>query len=212
MAFIGIPATTSETLDLLNLARAAFEREDYATALQRLKDVQMTSALENKEFNSAVFLLKNWRAISLVMALLTLTGFFGYRAYVKATISQRITNLEKEEESIIKLIKESQRRRFNEKTLGPNTFQKNVEQYQTRLAKIRKKKFDLRHKRLVLIEPKKLTVELEQERQAVERLLAKLQKDYFVRGLLSKTEYGAQTKAYYEKVAEIDDELWSIAP
>ena len=205
-AFISIPTRFTETEDMVNLAQAAFERGDFDAALQRAKDAQMTFALEKGEFNPIFFLADYWWAILMSMGILSVSGLFGYQTYQRAVITQRIINLKKEEDTIRELMIESQRKRFTENVLGPETFNKIISQYQQRLSKIMKLRIKLRHKRTRILKPQDVVKDLEGERKEISNLLKELQKGYFVKRNISKAEYSEQTRVYNERLAEIEDE------
>ena len=209
-AFLGGSRGFSETEEVINLAIAAFEREDYETALKRAEDARLTLALEKGEFNLLFFLADYWWAIVISVVLLSVSGVFGYQRYVTATITQKIRNLEKEEETIRKLMEETQVKYFKEKTIGATTFRKTMDQHKKRLSKVRQLRTKLRHKRLRLLKPEKLIKDLEEERKDLVNLLKNLQGDYFVDRKISKAEYDEQQKAYNERLAEIEGEQLTL--
>lgn len=209
-AFLGIQKNFPETESLVNLAQAAFEREDYEAALQRARDAQMALALEAGEFNLIYFLADWWWAILMGIALSSLAGFFAYQRYMIATISQKIRNLHREEENINNLMKEAQRSHFKEKTMGTATFHKTLEQYHRRLTKIRQLRAKLRHKRVRLLKPQEVIKDLEKEGREIMNLLKKAQEDYLEKGVLSRTAYREQANFYNGRVAEIEDERMTL--
>jgi len=209
-SFLGVPQSFSETQEIIHLALAAFEREDYETALQRAKDAQLTLALEGGEFNLIFFLIDYWWAILLSLIFLSITGFFSYKTYAKATISQKIRNLGKEEETIRELMKESQKKHYKGKTMGEESFKTAMAQYQKRFSKIKQLKTKLRHKRVRLLKPKKIIKDLEEERNEVIKHLHTLQKDYFAKGKISKAAYDEQLQIYHERLAEIENEQLTL--
>ena len=140
------------------------------------------------------------------MGILSVSGLFGYQTYQRTVITQRIINLKKEEDTIRGLVIETQRKRFTEKALGPETFNKIISQYQQRLSKIMKLRIKLRHKRTRILKPQDVVKDLEEERKEIANLLKELQKGYFVKRDISKTEYSEQTRVYNERLAEIEDE------
>jgi hypothetical protein len=209
-AFLGAPKGFGQTEEVLNLAIAAFEREDYETALKRAEDARLTLTLEKGEFNLIFFLADYWWVILISIALSSVSGIFGYQRYVKVTISQKIKNLEKEEETIRKLMEGTQRKHFEEKTMGEATFGRTMSQYQKRLSRIGQLRTKLRHKRLRLLKPEKIIKDLEEERKDVLNLLKNLQSDYFVEHKVGKAEYNEHQKVYNERLAEIEDESLTL--
>ncbi len=202
-----IPKRFTDTIELLNLAQASFEREDYETALQRLGQARLTLALEKGEFNLFLFLIEYWWLILLSSIFLSVTGTVSYQSYSKAVISQRLRSLGKKEDALREDMKDTQSRYFKEKFTGLGTFRNLMVEYQKRLSKIRQVKTKLRHKRIRILKPEKLIINLEEERKEITHLIKSLQTDYFKKGNISKKEYKEQSKLYYERVAEIEDEL-----
>lgn len=205
-AFLGVQRKFSETEEIVNLALAAFEREDFGAALERAKSAKLTLALEGKDFSAVFFLVDYWWAILIGIAAASAGGTFGYRFYLSATISQKIINLGKEEEGIRKLMKEAQRRHFQEKTMGSGSFQKMMKGYQERLAKITQLRLKMRHRRVRLMSPQNLLQDLERESREITNILKRLQREYFERREISKPAYDEQVKAYNRRLSEIEEE------
>ena len=205
-AFFAAPTSFSQTQELLRLVKAAFEREDYGTALQRAKDAQMTLALEGKEFNLIRFLMQYWWVILVTTAILSVAGVVSYQTYTKNAISQKIDDYKKRDETLRGMMQEAQQKYFKDRSIGTSTFHRTMTQYQQRLLKTRQLRSELRHKRAILLKPEKLIKDLEEERQEVFRLMKVLQQGYFVNRDISKTEYDEQLKLYNERLAEIEDE------
>jgi tetratricopeptide (TPR) repeat protein len=204
--FLGLEKDFSATEDILNLAVAAFEREDYETALARAKEAQLTLAIENNEFNLAVFFVENWLSIITVTILASVAALFGYQEYVKRTISSKIKNLLKEESNIRTLMSKTQKRHYRYKKMGMADFHTAISQYQKRISKIIRLRTKLRHKRIRFLEPEKVIKDLNNERKDIINSLKELQRGYFADGKVSKSEYQEQTKVNNERLAEIEDE------
>ncbi len=200
----------SRTEDLLNLAQAAFEREDYQTALQRANEAQLALAIETKDLGFIIFLVKYWWAILIFLISLTVGGVFGYKKYMEITISWRIRELEREEDSVGELIRETQKKYFKEKSIGPDTFNRAVFGYHRRISKIRKLLTKLMHKRIRILRPERVIKDLEEEKRTVVRQIENLQKDYFVNRKISENEYNRQIKVYNQRLAEIEDERLTL--
>lgn len=205
-AFLGVQRKFSETEEIVNLALAAFEREDFGAALERAKSAKLTLALEGKDFSAVFFLVDYWWAILIGIAAASVGGIFGYRFYLSATISQKISGLGREEEGIRKLMKEAQRRHFQEKTMGSGSFQKMMKGYQERLAKTTQLRLKMRHRRVRLMSPQNLLQDLERESREITNILKRLQREYFEKREISKPAYDEQVKVYNRRLSEIEDE------
>jgi hypothetical protein len=206
----GIGKKYSETNNLILLAKAALERGDYVTALQRIKDAEFTLAIEGKEFRVLFFLIDYWWAIILGSVLFGLLFIFGHQKYQALTVTNKIKNLENEETTINNLIKETQTKHFTKQTLGSTMFQKTMKHYEDRLAKSRQQVIQLRHKRVGILHPSKLQLDLIQERETVMVQLTRLQKKYFQYGKVSKSTYERESKVYQQRLAEIESEQLTL--
>lgn len=205
-AFLGVSKDFPETQELINLAIAAFEREDYATALQRARDAQMTLAVESSEYSLFYLLVDYWWLIFVLLGLLSFGIIFGRRLYEQSTITQRILGLEKKEQTIMELMKKNQEKYYKQKSIGTTTFHKAKKQYEGNLRKVKRVITELRHKRIGILKPEDVVKDLGEERNDVIKQMKELQESYFVHGEISRAEYMDQAKVFSERLAEIDDE------
>ena len=68
---------TPNTIRLLTIATRAFDRGDYTTALEKLKEAQLTYAVETKgEFNVQNFLLTQWPSIAGLSTIMFVVFYF----------------------------------------------------------------------------------------------------------------------------------------
>jgi vacuolar-type H+-ATPase subunit I/STV1 len=125
-------------------------------------------------------------------------------------ISERIRNLEKEENSITKLIADAQNKHYKEGSIGMETFNAIMSQYTTRISKIRQLRIRLRHRRVRLLKSSEVLKDLGEERKDVIDMLKKIQNDYFVERKISKDAYNKQTKIYNDRLSEIEDEQLTL--
>ncbi len=209
-AFLGVARGFPETEELANLAMAAFEREDFATALERAKSAKLTLALEGQEFSFVFFLVDYWWLVLTNAALVSAAAFFGYRRYVSVTISQRIINLEREENNVRKMMREAQVQHFQRKLIGPGRFKKAMRNYERRIAKIVQLRLKLRHTRARLMNPQKLLEDLKKESNEITNILKRLQREYFERRTIGKSSYDEQVKVYQGRLSEIEDERMTL--
>ncbi len=209
-AVIGAPRNYPESENLLTLSKAAFERGDYDTSLQRAKDAQLALASESGDFNLLFFILDWWWVILLALVFSTITGLYGYRIYLTTTITKKINNLDREEDHIRKETLDTQRKYYIEKKIGSALFNESMSRYQKRLSEISKDRIKLRNKRVRILSPEKAIHDLEKERKDVLNQLKEIQKDYFKDGKLSKKAYEEQEVLFHERLAEIEDEKLTL--
>ncbi len=196
-----------ETKKLLNLALAAYEREDFAVALQRAQEVEFVHVLEVRgKVNLLRFAANYWWAVLIALAGISMAGFYSYRRFVLVYIAQRLGRLDKEETSIYELMKDAQRRCFQEKTMGPETYHKTVNSYNERLGKIKNIRAALRAKRVGIMTAEKEVKHLEAEGKNIIALIKDLQLQYFTKRTIGKGRYETEIRLHRERIAELEEE------
>ena len=195
-----------DTENLLRLAQAAFEREDYDTALQRAKEAQLSIAVERGEFNPVAFVVQYWWMLIIMTVLVSATGKVGYKQYQKSTISKKIKDLGVEEGTVRQLMKELQKEYLKKGSMGAATYNEILSQHNKRIAKIRQERAQLRSRRIKLLKSSQILKELEVENKEVMELLRKAQRKYLEKGAISREEYSEQEKRFNERLTEIEDE------
>jgi len=198
--------TFTESLDILNLAIAAFEREDFDIAEQRANDAELSFNLEIQgQFNLLWFLLYYWWAILLGLIMFSAISYFAYLKFMMYYIKQKLKNLANEELSIVKLMKETQKNAFIDKSITSTEYFRSMAQYSDRLRKIRILRTKLRSIRIGIIKIAEELKILEKENQEIRILLRKTQEDYYQTRKLSKRDYENAIEAGHTRVAEIEE-------
>ena len=200
----------NETQAILNLAIAAFEREDYETAFLRAQDAMKAMELETREFDLAVFIFSYWWAILSSVIVATVVGVFLYQRIMVATITRRIRDLGREEENIGKLMVEAQKKRFDEKTISSGDYRRIMNRHQKRLTEIKSLGTKLRHKRVRLLKKGEILKDLDGESSSIMDLIKSLQENYFKKHVITKNAYDGHMKSYNERLAEIEDERLTL--
>ena len=196
-----------ETKNMHNLALAAFDREDYDTALQRIKDAQLTLALETKGRINIIWLVTTyWWALILGGIATYFIGIAMYKKFMTAIIAQRLKNLDKEEKTIQHLIKDSQKEAYVKKTISGSEYKTRLLGYDTRLIKIKALRAKLRHRRVAIRKKEEQIKDIEKERAEVIGMIKHAQKKYFTLGKISRERYNEEIETERERLAEIEDE------
>jgi hypothetical protein len=125
-------------------------------------------------------------------------------------ISRKIKDLDKEEDTLFKLIKETQNKYYIKKSLSAGMFQRIIKQYKKRLSKIKQQRIKLRNKRMRLLAPAKLIEDLQKEKNTLVGNLKKLQKNYYVKRKISPEDYKEFSKMTHTRLAEIEDEQETV--
>jgi len=199
-----------ETQTILNLAIAAFEREDYEIAFERANNAMAAFSLEVKEFDILVFFFTYWWVILIGIVVATVAGIVLYRKMTIATITQKIRNLGREDNNIRKLIVQAQKNRFGDKKISAGEYQRVVTRHRKRLIEIKGAMTKLRHKRVRLLKTVELLRDLDRENIEIMDLVKGLQEDYFKNRTIVKSDYADQTKLYNERLAEIEGERLTL--
>lgn len=195
-----------ETKNILNLAKAAFEREDFETALTRAKEAEVLIALETEgKINIANFVIRNWYYILASIFMLSLASVAGYRQVSISLSAGRLESLAKEESGIAKLMKEAQKNAFEDKEITLSDYYREMLQYEERLRKIRIKRARIRSRRAGALSMKEEIKNLETESAEVLGLLKKAQENYFEKGNITKVKYEDEKESARTRLAEIEE-------
>ncbi|MBS3087062.1 hypothetical protein J4226_00525 [Candidatus Pacearchaeota archaeon] len=194
--------------DILNLAKVAFERGDYALANERIKEAQ-NLLLFNRKGNFTLFLFLYWPFIFLGVFFIFLGGIFGYRKYQKSVASSRIIDINREEENIRKLMTASQQQYFTG-VISSGEYHRIMNQYEKRLANLRGVRLTLRNQRIGILKPREIISELDSERIQAEAEVKKLQNDYYKNKKIGTDSYELQFRILNERLAEIEGERMTV--
>ncbi len=196
-----------ETEQVLVLAKKAFAREDFDTALQRGKDAQLLLLLETKgRLNIIWFFLNYWWAVILGGIALSAGGFLAYKKVYVLIITTRLRNLTKEEESIHELMKEAQHAHLSEGSISSSHYHKVMAQYTERLNKIKQVVTQLRNKRVGILRTEEELASLKHEKDELLDLMKKAQIDYLEKGTMSRSKFMEAYEQDKERLAEVEEE------
>jgi hypothetical protein len=200
---------SSEPLeDVLEMAETAFERGDYESALERAEKSQVLILLERKG-NFIFFLYLYWPIILFGILLLSTTGIISYRRYQKLSILKRIQDLNKEEENITKLTRETQTKYFTGK-ISVSDYNEAKELHDKRRGNIKKSRINLRNQRIKLLKPGQILKDLKIEKSEVEEEIKKLQTEYYLNKKITENEYKLEFDLFNQRLAEIEGERATI--
>ncbi|MBI4016217.1 MAG: hypothetical protein HY363_00815 [Candidatus Aenigmarchaeota archaeon] len=197
-----------ETKKLFVLGRAAFEREDFALAVKRLKQASLVQLVEVAGvFNIARFVLRWWWVILFTFAImLALTGFVMRRVNI-SVIAYRLKSLAEEEEHIVGLMADAQRTAFKEKSISITEYHKRVYLYEQRLELIKTLMSRLRTRRVALTSLQEELGKLMLEEKLLQNSIRALQELYFVKAQLSRVKYVGRIDELRTRLADIEGEL-----
>jgi len=188
----------------MGLAIVAFERGDYATALERAEKAR-TLMLFEKKGSLFVFFYNYWYIIATLILVLTISGFVGYQQYQKISIVRRIDELNTEEDNVRALVAENQKNYFARK-IGPTEYHRLGGRYDQRLVRLREIRTKLRGIRVRLMRPSQIKKDLEIEKKEVFDEIKRLQELYYAKKKISENEYAARFRVLEERLAEVEGE------
>lgn len=202
--YFGLKA--DETKNILNLAKAAFEREDFETALTRAKEAEVLITLETEgKINIANYIVRNWYYILAALFAFSLASVAGYRQVSISLSAGRLESLAKEESGIAKLMKDAQKKAFENKEITLSDYYREMLHYEERLRKIRINRARLRSRRAGALTLKEEIKSLETESTEVLGLLKKAQENYFEKGNITKSKYEDEKDSVRIRLAEIEE-------
>jgi|TARA_B100001964_G_scaffold241375_1_gene313654 hypothetical protein len=194
-----------EARNLLNLAIAAFEREDYEAAIQRAKEAQMTHVLLSKGRINILWLLQQyWWALIFSAIIISATGVIIKKKFALTIISRKLEDLTKEETSINSLMLELQEKTFKKKKISTTEYHKQMYPYETRLGEIRKEKAKLRDKRAGIIKVSNEIERLKKEDKVIITKIKHLQEAYYNKQSITKKAYTRKIEEYKLRRIELE--------
>ncbi len=199
---------SGEIHDLLEMVLVAFERGDYALAEKRMSSLEFLLALEKKG-NLYVFLYLYWPHIIFSILIIILALVILSRIFNKRRIAQRILDINKEEEYILKELGNLQISYYAGKIVA-KVFDSSRVRYNNQLAKLKKERINLRNKMISLFSGEKVHMELIHERKETEREIKELQHKFYEQKKIPESVYKTQFNILLERLAEIEEEKLSL--
>lgn len=196
---------TPQTHAALELALLSFERGDFVQAMERAKTAQLQYVLETKgRVNILWFLGAYWWAIIGVTLVLTVAGLLCYSKLIVHILEQRLRNLDKEESTIHKLIRETQKKYFDEKSMSAGQYKRALDYYNNRLTFIKQLRVRLRSKKNALLSTQHKLDALRKEKDSLLQLLKENQFDYLVRKKIGRDHFQRIHNNYTTRLADIE--------
>lgn len=197
---------------LLLLAKAAFEREDFSTALERAEDSRVTYALETVgKFNVLAYVRNNWKKVS-GFTIISIIVSYLVILYIRLNlINMELKGLRKEEKVVLGLIKEVQKECFEEGKMSMEEYTQALMHYEKRLSDIVKRAIELGTKKEHLFRFfKKERDRLLAERKKLLNLMKETQRLYLEKGKIETRIYQNKMRSFAERLAEIDERLATL--
>jgi hypothetical protein len=200
-----------EARETYELALAAFARGDFTTALERAKNAQLIFVLETRgRVNVFKFILDWWWLVLITLAISSLALYVAYKKILIFIIVQRMKYLNKEEQTIHDLLRDTQAEYLQTGTISEQQYHSFVDQYTERLTKIQQERIKLRSKRVALQKSNYEVKSLKKEQLGIHKLAKKDQINYFVKGSLTRARFIGRRDLNQERLMEIEREKTQV--
>jgi hypothetical protein len=197
-----------ETRRLLNLALAAFEREDFVTALQRTKDAELSIVIETQgKVNILKFMIDFWFPLLVALIVLLIGAYFTRKQIALIIIARRLQDLQREETTINDLMQETQTKYYKDKKISTTEYHKSMYGYEKRLSEASQSISRLRSKRVGIIEISNEIKNLQQEDKNSVTLIKQLQDNYYNKKAVPRKIYLKRFEQYKTRRIEIEKSI-----
>jgi hypothetical protein len=194
-----------KAVEELELAKIAFEREDFSLALTRARDTQLTFVLETKgKINIIQFMREHTFRIGFVIFVLFFLLFCLWSRMRILIIKNRIKNLNKEELNILDLIREAQNEYLKKKVLSLRQFNNRVENHRKRIIVIKKIRVELRNKKAVLMDTNQEIIDIQKEKKEINHNLKFIQQKYFIKANIARPQFKDEFDSLNDRIQEIN--------
>ncbi|MDD5417029.1 MAG: hypothetical protein PHU12_03575, partial [Candidatus Aenigmarchaeota archaeon] len=199
---------TEQTERIINLAKLAFERGDYATALKRIQEAQLTFALETKgEYNIPFIVTFYWKYVILGLIGLAASSFLLFKRIKLSILNHRLKVLIKEEQVLLGLMRVIQKDTFEKGKMSIGEYANAMTEYEKRLNEVVKDIIKYETEKAHLFKTGGKEKELLDERNRLIGLIKRTQKDYITEGKYEARIYTDKMKSYSERFSEIQENL-----
>ena len=204
--YMGI--NTPETSRLLELAKVAAEREDYALAFERAKEADLTYAVETKgEYNIAYFVARNSTEVFIGTLIALCLLFVLYLRARLTLVNIGLKNTYDNEDVLLGLMKETQKETFVENKRSMEEYNESMMQYENRLSNAVQKAIELETIRANLFRFRGERQRLEEERERLFELMKETQAKYLQGGMIESRIYQNKMHSFSLRLSEIEEKL-----
>jgi hypothetical protein len=202
----------SESSRLLELAQLSLQRGEFEQAYKRVKDAQLTYALEVKgEVGKLVYYLKTYpKEISLGVLFLFIFSFGAYNLNKLRGIKKKIKELKREERILNELIRVIQNECFKEKKIGMNEYETAMKEYNRKLSNVVQDLIELETKRAQILRFTSKTKRLKIEREKIISLIKEMQMDYLKKKKIETRTYELKMDSFNKRLAEIEEKFATL--
>ena len=202
----------SESKRLLELAQLSIDRREFEQAYKRIKDSQLTYALEVKgEFGKLSYYLKQYpKEIGLGAFFLVIFSFGAYNLNKLRVIKKRIRELKEEEKILNELIKVVQNQCFKEKKMSMSEYETAIKEYNKKLSNVVEEMIELETQRTQMLRFTSKTKRLKIEKEKIISMIKEMQEDYMKKKKLETRTYEFKMESFNKRLAEIEEKFATL--
>jgi len=202
----------SESTKLLKLAKLSIERSEFEQAYSRVKDSQLTYALEVKgEFGKLSYYIKEYPGeIALGAMFLVIFSFGSYKINRLRQVKKRLKELKDEEKILNELIKVVQKECFKDKKMGMNEYETAMQEYNKKLSKVIEEMIEMETKRVHMLRFTSKSKILKFEKEKIITLIKELQEDYMKKKKTETRTFELKMGSFNKRLGEIEEKLATL--
>jgi hypothetical protein len=202
----------SESTKLLKLAKLSLERKEFEQAYNRIKDAQLTYALEIKgEFGKLSYYLKEYPGeISLATILLIIFSCGTYKISQLRKIKNRIKELKNEERILNELMRVVQKDCFKDKKMSMSEYETAMKEYNKKLSAVIEELIEMETKRVHMLRFTSKNRMLKFEKEKIISMIKELQRDYMKNKTIETKTFELKIESFNKRLSEIEEKIATI--
>jgi uncharacterized membrane protein len=199
---------TPNTKRIVKLAGLAIKRGEYALALDRLKEAELTYGLETKgEFNAVFFIWQHRVEVIIALVILIVFSYILWMWIKLMLVKKKLGDYTKENKLLLDLIKNLQNKCFVENKISLGEYYDALNQFETRIAEVSEGIIEMESKKLALFNFSSPVTRLEKERERLLTFIRSTQKEYFELGLIETKIYKTKMDSMTKRLSEVEEAI-----
>ncbi len=191
---------------MLQLARAAFQRGDYARAETRMTAAVTALQIETSNILPLIILLRDyWQYLIVSIVVLSVLSFFGWKRMKVLSVSRELKGIRDKKEAVKLLVRKNQEEYYKMQSVSKGDYVISMKNYEKRLAGLVAE--ELRLKRRLSAMKGEGVGGILKGREVLENSMKEVQRSYFEHGKISKSEYEESIKELQKEMAEVEKEM-----
>jgi hypothetical protein len=202
----------SESKRLVKLAKLSVERREFEQAYSRVKNSQLTYALEVKgEFGKLSYYVKEYPGeISLATLFLIIFSFGTYKIDKLRRVKKKIKELKDEEKILNELIRVVQKECFKDKKMSMGEYETAMKEYNKKLSRVIEELIEMETKRVHMLRFTSKNKLLKIEKERIIEMIKELQGDYMKKRKLETRTFELKMESFNKRIGEIEENLATL--